>query len=337
MEFTTPPALQPGDTVGLIAPSRPVATPRLDVAADRLRTGFDLTVRRYPTAERDPADGPADPAMRARDVHDAFADCEAVLSATGGDDQLRILRHVDTGRLAADPARFFGYSDNDNLRLALWNEGVVSWGLCAFPDVAVDPELHPYTARYLDRALFRDSLGEVEPATEWTDALYDFDTGDPREWRDAPDWTWRDRGRVSGPVWGGSLNIVAWHLQTERYLPDPAHLDGAILAVETSETLPRPARVGYLLRSLGERGWLDRFDGLLVGRPQANNPAAERNPEFDEYRRAIRDAATRELDRYAPETTAAFDVDFGHTTPTFPLPLGATATLDPAADRLSFE
>lgn len=337
MQFIRAPALSAGDRVGLVAPSRPVADGRLDIAADRLESAFDLAVTRYPTAERDPEGGPAAPAARARDIHDAFAECEAVLAATGGDDQLRVLRHLDADHLREHRARFFGYSDNDNLRLFLWNAGLVSYGVQAHPDVTVDPDLHPYTARYLERALFEETLGEVAPASEWTDRWYDFETGDPREWFDAPERTWRDRGRAAGPVWGGSLAIVAWHLQTGRYLPDPDDLDGAVLALETSETLPRPEEVGYVLRSLGERGWLDRFDGLLVGRPQAYNPGSDRDPEFDDYRAAIREGATRELDRYAPETTAVFDVDFGHTSPTVPLPLGATATLDPADETLRFD
>jgi len=337
MEFTRPPALSAGDTVGLIAPSRPVATERLDIAAERLRGLFDLEVARYPTAERASEDGPADPEARAADIHGAFAEREAVMAATGGDDQIRVLRHLDADRLRDDPARFFGYSDNDNLRLFLWNEGVVSWGTQAHPDLTVDPELHPYASRSLERALFDDALGEVEPAAEWTDDWYDFDGGEPMSWRESPGWTWRDRGRVAGPVWGGCLSIVAWQLQAAEYLPDPADLDGAVLAVETSETLPPAEAVGYLLRSLGERGWLDRVAGLLVGRPRTYNPRSDRDPEFDEYRAAIRAEAARELDRYNPDVTAVFGVDFGHTFPSFPLPLGATATLDPETETLRFD
>ena len=339
MEFTRPPALSPGDAVAVVAPSRPVADERLAIAERRLGERFDLDVVRFPTADRGPEDGPAPPAERARDLMDAFEDpaVRGVLAATGGDDQLRVLRHLDTDLLGATPTRFFGYSDNDNVRLFLHRLGQVSWGVQVHPDLTVDPEVHPYTVEYLERALFDDALGEVEPATEWTDEWYDFSSGEPRNWRDAPGWSWRDRGTVSGPVWGGCLSIVAWHLQSERFLPDPESLDGAVLALETSETLPRPVEVGFVLRSLGERGWLDRFAGVLVGRPRAYNPRSDRDPDFDDYRAAIRAEVDRELDRYDPEATAVFDVDFGHTFPTFPLPLGATATLAPSAGTIRFD
>jgi muramoyltetrapeptide carboxypeptidase LdcA involved in peptidoglycan recycling len=339
MEFERPPALSPGDAVALLATASPVADERLDRAATRLDERFGLETMRYPTADRAPEDGPAPPAERARELHAAFEDpgVGAVLAATGGDDLLRVLPYLDADRLARHPTRFFGYSDNDNLRLFLWREGIVSWGIAAHPDLVVDPGLHPYVAEYVERALFDDGLGVVEPATEWTDEWFDFETGEPRTWRAAPGWTWRDRGTVTGPVWGGTTSIVGWHLETGRWLPDPADLDGAVLALETPESLPRAREVGYLLRSMGERGLLDRVSGVVVGRPRTFNPAAARAPDFDEYREAIRDEVTTQLDRYAPEATAAFDVDFGHTSPIFPLPLGATATLDPADGTIRFK
>ncbi len=336
---TRPPPVSDGGTVALLAPSAPVADERLDRAVARLESGFGVEVVRFPTARREPSDGPAPPAERAREIETAFTDpaVEAVVSATGGDDQLRVLAALDPGPLRRHPTRFFGYSDNDNLRLFLWRLGQVSWGITAHPDLTVDPELHPYVRRYLSRALFEETIGTVEPATEWTDEWFDFETEQPRTWRDAPGWSWRDRGPATGPVWGGSLAIVRWHLGTERYLPDPDRLDGGVLTLETSETLPEAREVGYLLRTLGERGWLARFDGLLVGRPRAHSPPAARDPDFDDYRRAIRDHAEAQLDRYAPSVTAAFDVDFGHTSPIFPLPLGATARLDPDANEIRFK
>lgn len=339
MAFTRPPPLEPDDTVALLAPSVPVASERLDRAARRLEETFGLRTVRYPTAERDPDDGPAPPAERAEELMRAFEDpgVDGVLSATGGDDQLRVLKHLDPDRLARNPMRFFGYSDNDNLRLFLWRLGIVSWGITAHPDLTVDRELHPYVERYLSRALFEDGLGTVEPASEWTDDWFDFETEEPRSWRDAPGWTWRDRGPAAGPTWGGTLSIVGWHLQTDRFLPEPRELDGAILALETSETLPRALEVGYLCRSLGERGLLDKFAGVVVGRPRTHYPPTAREREFDEYRTAIRREVETQLDRYAPETTAVFDVDFGHTSPIFPFPLGATARLDPATESISFE
>jgi len=333
--FTTPPALDQGDTVAIAAPSRPPSEPQLSIGRERLEAlGVETTL--LPTAERVDADEPAPPAERAAEIEDAFRDpaVGAVMAYTGGDDQLRVLSHLDCDVLGANPTRFFGYSDNDNLRLSLWNQGVVSYGLTLFPDLACDDELHPYTERYLRRALFETSLGAVEPADEWTQEWYDFEDPEPREWaanpeptvlrgEDAPD------GEVTGRLWGGSFAVVKWHLQTGRYLPEPAALDGAILAVETSEDIPVVREVGYTLRALGERGWLSRFDGVVVGRPRTVSPPVEWTPDTEEYPARLRSVIERELRRYNPGAVVGFGYDFGHTDPSFPLPLGARVRLRP--------
>ncbi|MFC4357473.1 S66 peptidase family protein [Halobium salinum] len=339
--FTVPPALEPGDTLAVLAPSRPPAEPWFSVALDRLRETFGLDPVVYPTAERVGAEEPVPPAERATEIERAFADPEVrgVMAVTGGDDQIRVLRHLDADVLRENPTRFYGFSDNDNLRLYLWNLGIVSYAAQLMPTLALDPDLHPYTERYLRRALFEDGLGVVDPAEEWTDGWYEFD-GEPREWRPTDGHGWwlgpdADAERaVEGRVWGGCYSIVSWHLETSRYLPDPDDFDGAVLALETSETLPDAADVGYTLRSMGERGLLERFDGVLVGRPKSFNPRVDRDRDFEEYRSDIRDAVTTQLAEYAPDAVAVFDVDFGHTDPHVPLPLGGLATLDARENQL---
>ncbi|WP_246308066.1 LD-carboxypeptidase [Halorarum salinum] len=247
-----------------LQPGRGRSTRRRGTAA---RGGFDLEVVRFPTADREPEDGPAPPEERARELTDAFEDptVRGVVAATGGDDQLRVLRHLDPERLRANPTRFLGYSDNDDLRLFLLRLGQVSWGVQAHPDVTVDPELHPYREQYLARALFDDALGEVKPAGAWTDEWY--------------------RGRCG-----------------EAASPSSRGTSGA--------------------------------SGSSPNRRPSTTPCSR---EFDEHRETIRAEVNRELDRYADDATAAFGVDFGHTSPTFPLPLGATATLDPSEGTIRFD
>lgn len=264
------------------------------------------------------------------------------MAYTGGDDQLLMLRHLDGDALAATPTRFLGYSDNDNLRLFLWNRGIVSYGLGLHPDLVCDAELHSYTERYLRRALFGESLGRVEPAAEWTDDRFDFETREPRDWRDNPGpttWVGPDADPAEparGRVWGGTFAILNWHLQADRHLPAPDRLDGAVLALETAEDVPRPHEVGYTLRAMGERGLLARFDAVIVGRPQTNASPPDRDPNPEEYPAELERVVTRELERYAPESVAGFGYDFGHTEPSFPLPLGEIATLDPDDGSLRF-
>ena len=340
MSFTTPPPLSPGDTVGLVAPASPVGPSHVERLRDRLDRRFELELRSVGDVT---ADERLDPETRVDALVDASRDdgVDAVLAATGGNDQIRLLDLLDD-RLDPETAaskRFLGYSDNDNVRLWLWTHGIVSFGATAHPDLVVGDELHPYTERYLSGALFEESLGTVEPPAQWTDEWYDFGSDEPddRDWRDADAWHWEGDQVVTGPVWGGSLAIVEWQLMAERWLPDPERLDGTVLALEPAETMPVPRRFRYLLRSLGERGWLERFDGVLIGRPRSGTPTVDRETAYEPYRDAIREAVHGPLATYNPEATVAFEVDFGHTEPRFPLPLGATATLDPGAEQLGFE
>jgi hypothetical protein len=47
--------------------------------------------------------------------------------SNAGDDELKVLGHFHPSLLAAHPKPFFGYSDNTNLHLFLWNLGLVSY------------------------------------------------------------------------------------------------------------------------------------------------------------------------------------------------------------------
>ena len=67
----------------------------------------------YPTTRR----MGASVAERVVDLHAAFADpaIAAIMTTVGGEDQITLLRHLDSDLLAADPKRFFADSDNTNL------------------------------------------------------------------------------------------------------------------------------------------------------------------------------------------------------------------------------
>lgn len=175
LDYITPPAMTPGDRVAVIAPSSGGArnAPHvLELALERLRTIFDLDPVVYPTARQSDEFLAAHPRARAADVHAAYEDPEitGVFATIGGWDQLRMLCHLDPAVLREHPTRFYGMSDNTNLSLALWNSGIVSYnGAQLMNELAVPGELPEYTEQYCRRAFFEDSLGDLEPASEWTD------------------------------------------------------------------------------------------------------------------------------------------------------------------------
>jgi muramoyltetrapeptide carboxypeptidase LdcA involved in peptidoglycan recycling len=342
MEFITPPAMTPGDRVAVVAPSSGGArnAPHvLELALDRLRTVFDLTPVLYPTARQSDEFLAENPRARAADIHAAFENPEitGVFATIGGWDQLQVLRHLDSTVLREHPTRFYGMSDNTNLALALWNCGIVSYnGAQLMNELAVPGELPAYTEKYCRRAFFEDLLGTLTPADEWTDepsTAWDnpaeLDTSP--QYESNPGWRWAGGNEsVTGRLWGGCRAIVEWHLATDRYLPDPDALDGTILAIELSEDLPSPENVAGTLMCLGERGLLERFGAVVVGRIPGrsfvNEPPRE---EREAYRERVSQAIIEQVERYNPAAPVVFGLDWGHTTPIAPLPVGGRMTVDP--------
>ncbi|WP_135822292.1 S66 family peptidase [Halostella litorea] len=349
-DFVNPPALSPGDRVAVLAPSSGGArtAPHVfELGLDRLRTTFDLEPVVYPTARQGDEFLAANPRARAADLHAAVRDPEiaGIVATIGGADQLRVLRHVDTEVLAEHPTRFYGMSDNTNLSLAFWNAGVVSYnGAQLMNELAVPGELPEYTERYCRRAFFEDSIGELEPSSEWTDEPTTWWTnpsemGSPPAYEPNPGWRWAGGTEsVTGRLWGGSQAILKWNLAADRYVPDADELDGAVLAVETAETLPSEVEVRGTLMSMGERGLLERFAAVLVGRPPGRSYLEEPpREEREAYRERLYDAIVDEVGRYNPDAPVVLGLDWGHTNPVSPLPMGARVSVDPGSESITFE
>ncbi len=177
--------------------------------------------------------------------------------------------------------------------------------------------------------------GESEDfGREWTDpaALTEFGDRGPTE-----PWTWAGpTGSVTGPTWGGCIEVIQWALTAGRFSPDPAVLTGAVLLVESSEEIIPAREFGWILRSLGERGLLAAVAGVLVARPPASDVGQPRPPAAERaaHRAAQRDAAIETIARYNPEAVVCVGVPFGHTRPQWILPYGGEITLDGESRRI---
>ncbi|MFC7073202.1 S66 peptidase family protein [Halovenus rubra] len=343
IEFVTPPKLHSGEQLAIIAPSSGGAAEAphiLELGKERLESRFGIDVTVHPTARQSDSYLREHPKARAAAIHEVFKDSDigAVMATIGGDDQLRVLDYLDPEILRSNPTRFFGLSDNTNLSLYLWNCGIVSYnGLSVLSDIATPGPFPEYTEQYLERALFEESLGELEASDYWFDMTEGWDQSKAKfssaepEYHENKGWRWAGaEDAVTGRLWGGCLAIVRWHLMSDRYLQDPERLDGAVLALETAETLPDADRVRWFLMAMGERGLLQRFDGVMVGRP-ATEAWFNRRDESDRkrFRQEQREAILSQVNRYNPNATVVLDVDFGHTNPGVAIPIGGKVTLEP--------
>lgn len=334
---------RPGDRVAVLSPGTalPAALPHpYELGLRRLREEFGLEPVEYPTTRR----LGSSPADRAADVNAAFADpgIAAVLTSIGGDDQIKILRYLDPDVLRANPKPFFGESDNTNLCNYLWNLGIVSYyGGTVMTSLGRGGAMAPLTADALRAALFTHDDHELRPADGYTDVDRDWRCSElletEPELEPGGGWHWHGpRHAVTGPSWGGCLEIVDWNLRAGIHIAERAAYEGCVLFLETSEEMPDDTYVYRVLMAMGERGMLGRFAAAVIGRPKAWSLDHHRTPdEKAEYTGAQREAVIRAFTEYNPDVPVVFNVDIGHTDPHLVMPYGGTVTVDPAASRLT--
>lgn len=338
----SPPKAGPGDRVAVLSPAfaAPAVAPAMhEQGLARLRELTGLEPVEYPTTRL----LDASPEARAADLNAALADpgIRAILATIGGEDQITVTRHVDTGLLRADPKPFLGFSDNTDLLNLWWGAGVRAFhGGSTQLHLGAGPGVDPEHAASLRAALLDGGELEVTPTAwtqdhglPWEDPRALTENG-PRE--DPEPWAWGGPAdRVSGPTWGGCLEILDWLALAGR-LPDPAALEGGILLLETSEERPDAETVARWLRAMGEGGYLDAVAGVVAARPITREITEAPDPARQATERAAqRDAVVDTVGRYNPSAVVAVGVPFGHTRPQWILPYGGSMTLDGAARRIT--
>ena len=336
-----PPKASRGDKVAVLSPSfaAPAVAPAVhEQAMTRLAELTGLVPVEYPTTRR--LDATA--RDRAADLNAAFADPEirAVLATIGGEDQITVVPHLDADALRADPKPFLGYSDNTNVLNWLWGQDVAGfYGGSTQVQLGPGPAVDEVHARSLRAALLTgERLELTEPGEsedigkDWQDpaALSEYGDREPTE-----PWTWAGPARsVTGPTWGGCAEVLQWLLTAGRFPADPAVVAGGVLLLETSEELIPAQELGWIMRSLGERGILAAVDAVLLARPPTSD--FERRPTSTERaakRAEQRDVAIETVAAYHPEAVVV-GPPFGHTRPQWILPYGGAVTVDGGQQRV---
>lgn len=337
-----PPKARPGDRIAVLSPSfaAPGAFPAVhEQAMRRLAEVTGLEPVEFPTTRQ----LDASPKARAADLNTAFADpaIRALLAVLGGEDQITVIPHLDATLAVADPKPFLGTSDNTNLHNWLWNNGIASfYGGSSQVHLGPGPHVDRVHALSLRAALVTGETLEVtdpgeseDVGVDWADAraLTCFGEREPSQ-----PWAWSGPARsVTGPTWGGCLEVIEWLLTAGRFPSSPAVLDGHVLLLETSEELLPARNVGWIVRALGERGVLAAVDAVLVGRPPVSD--LSRRPvaaERARLRGEQRDVVVETISRYNPEAVVCVGVPFGHTRPQWILPHGGMVTVDGVSRRV---
>jgi len=349
-KFEVPPKLNKGDKVAIMAPSSGGAKEYPHVyekGLEVIKDKFGLEPVEYPSASKGNEYLYNHPKERAQELMSAFEDdsINGVISTIGGDDQLRILKYLEPKRLKENPTRFYGLSDNTNVALYLWNQGVVSYyGGMVLTSFGMQNGIDEFTEKYLKKSLFEKNIGKIEASNRFTDDASDWKKPESlekaREWDKNPGWEFYnlENKKIEGRIWGGCLEIVDWWMKTDKYIPEQKELKGKVLALETSEELPDSTYINRFFMCMGERGLLDEFTGIIMGRPKTRNYKTEKTEkEREKFRKEQREVIKEKMDEYAPETPVVFNLDFGHTSPKIPIPIGGKIEINTKEEKIYFE
>jgi muramoyltetrapeptide carboxypeptidase len=231
-----PPALQPGDTVGIIAPASGFNRERFLAGCERLRemgyhpfyldSIFDRDLYFAGSVER-----------RVKELEEIFErdDVRAVLCARGGYGCNYLLGHVDLAKITAHPKIFVGASDLTTLLTWFLD----SAGMITFHGPMVEKSFA--------------SPDGVDGAS-WSAA-----TCGTEAWKINGEMEPLVHGVAEGTLYGGCLSLLVESLGT----PYEIRTDGTVLFLE--DVNAKPYQVDRMLMHLKLAGKLDRVRGLIFG------------------------------------------------------------------------
>ncbi len=331
MSIIKPPALEPGDTIGVFSPSSPAthfAPKRTARAVAFLKNqGFRVCMGEL--------SGECD-FWRSGSIQDRAnelnalirnPDVRCIISSIGGTNSNSLLPYIDYDALRADPKIFCGYSDVTALHAAIANntglitfygpaltasfgefEPLVSQTLQAFLDVVTTRTTYPFT---------------LPNPTHWTEERIDWETQDRAKSLTQNTLITVTPGQHTGRLIGGNLNTLGGVWGTP-YAPDIR--SGDILLIEDS--LKDAAVMERLFSRLLLAGTFEKIGGLILGKHEGFDDCGSARTPLD---------ILLEVMRGKPTFPMLAEYDCAHTHPMITLPLGAQIKLDATAQHIIIE
>ena len=268
------------------------------------------------------------PEARAQDLMEAFSDnsIKAIISNIGGDDSIRILPFLDLSIIKNNPKIFLGFSDSTITHLACYKAGLTSfYGTSLLVGFAENGGMFPYEVYNIRRSLFSPNpIGQISPNSsgwtsehvEWTDiSLQDT----KRKLTKSNNWNFlQGHEIVRGKLLGGCVEVLEFAKATDFWI-ESNEWKNAIMFLETSEEMLDPKYFKWIIRNYGAQGILHNINGLILGRPYGNKFT-------DDYNNILLQIIRDELQ--LKELPIITEMDFGHTSPTFVIPIGVNAEIN---------
>lgn len=306
MKIIKPKALQPGDTIAIVAPASNLKADYLARGiAEIERLGFRvrhedgiLSKDRY-TAGSDK--------RRAEELMNAFTDetVRAVWAARGGYGAMRLFDLLDPERLRPHPKIFIGYSDLTALHLLLFNR----FGWVTFHGPMAAKDLTGGEPAFDRGSLLRSLTGSDAIGTIGHNPLEVLHSG--------------NSVKVNGRLIGGCLSLISATMGTE------AEIDtrDAILFLEDTGT--KPFALDRMLQQLRLSGKFDEIRGIVFG----EMTDCMQHPDQGYTLQQVLADCTAGLG-----VPVLFGLPSGHSpVGNLTLPLGVQATLLPREGRLVIE
>jgi muramoyltetrapeptide carboxypeptidase len=330
MQPVFPPALNPGDTIGVVAPSGVVNRKRVERAISRLQqVGFQ--VKTYGDLYRSRGYLAGDDQTRVSELMSAFTDpvVRAIFPARGGYGIARLLHRLDYDQIRRQPKIVTGFSDITALHLALQRHcNLVTFhspnlmdGLGAVKGLGTLAEQSYWRALRADNyqatseqnALPGKSSGHTGYALLGSDSTGMLEMGVVLETVQT--------GQAEGRIVGGNLALIASTLGT------PYEIDTTDRLLFLEDIGEPPYRIDRYLSQLRLAGKLDPLTGVILGHFTNCQPTErEKSLSLDEVM----------ADYLAPlNVPVVRNFPAGHEMPNLTLPLGVLARLD--ADKGSLE
>lgn len=233
-----PPALRPGDKVGIVAPASNIKRDLLEQGCAGLRRLGYEPVYSQSIFDRDLYFA-GTMARRLRELEDMFtrSDVRAIICARGGYGSNYLLQQIAPAKIAAHPKIFVGYSDNTSLLTYFADAG----GLVMFHGPMVTKDFA--SADGVDLASWEAA---VSGAAQW-------EIGERSGTKALAE------GQAEGVLYGGCLSILVASLGT----PYEIRTEDTILFLE--DIAAKPYQIDRMLMQLKLAGKLRDVRGILFG------------------------------------------------------------------------